>query len=99
MPLVRIPEPFDHPDWLYEIKHDGFRALAIIEGHRCRLVSRRGHTLARWDQVEDDAADRSKQIPSGFGHDRSYADWDPRGRSPVWANHVTNPEKGADHTR
>src|SRR4051794_2046721 len=28
MPLVRVPEPFDHPDWLYELKHDGFRALA-----------------------------------------------------------------------
>jgi bifunctional non-homologous end joining protein LigD len=56
MPLVRIPEPFDHPDWLYEIKHDGFRALAIIEGHRCRLISRRGHTLARWDQLTTEIA-------------------------------------------
>jgi len=28
------PDPFDHPDWLYEIKHDGFRALAINEGQR-----------------------------------------------------------------
>jgi bifunctional non-homologous end joining protein LigD len=27
-PLVRRPEPFSHPDWLYEIKYDGFRALA-----------------------------------------------------------------------
>jgi len=42
MPLVRILQAFDHPDWLYEIKHDGFRALAIIEGHHCRLVSGRG---------------------------------------------------------
>jgi len=29
MPLVRAPEAFDHPDWLFELKHDGFRALAI----------------------------------------------------------------------
>jgi ATP-dependent DNA ligase len=28
MRLLRIPEPFDHPDWLYEVKFDGFRALA-----------------------------------------------------------------------
>jgi bifunctional non-homologous end joining protein LigD len=56
MPLVRIPEPFDHPDWLYEIKHDGFRALAVIEGHHCRLVSRRGHVLARWDQLTTEIA-------------------------------------------
>jgi hypothetical protein len=27
MLLVRAPEPFDHPDWLFELKHDGFRAL------------------------------------------------------------------------
>jgi ATP-dependent DNA ligase len=33
MPLVRIAQPFDHPDWLFELKLDGFRALAHIEGH------------------------------------------------------------------
>ncbi|HMF97104.1 MAG TPA: hypothetical protein VKE96_22555 [Vicinamibacterales bacterium] len=49
MPLVSVPEPFDHPDWLYEMKHDGCRALAIVEGHECRLVSRRGHAFAKWD--------------------------------------------------
>jgi ATP-dependent DNA ligase len=32
MPLVRLPEPFDHPDWVFELKHDGFRAVAHIEG-------------------------------------------------------------------
>ena len=49
MPLVSIPEPFDHPEWLYEVKHDGFRALAIVEGHRCRLISRNGHVFSKWD--------------------------------------------------
>ena len=28
--LLRIPEPFDHRDWLYEVKFDGFRALAHV---------------------------------------------------------------------
>ena len=28
MRLLRITQPFDHPDWLYEVKFDGFRALA-----------------------------------------------------------------------
>ena len=45
MRLLRIPEPFDHPDWLFGLKLDGFRALAFIDGHRCRLVSRNGQTL------------------------------------------------------
>ena len=43
MPLKRHKEPFSHPDWLFEIKHDGFRALAFIDGGSCRLVSRNGN--------------------------------------------------------
>ena len=41
--LLRIPEPFDHPEWVFEPKMDGFRALAHIRGHHCQLVSRNGH--------------------------------------------------------
>jgi bifunctional non-homologous end joining protein LigD len=52
MPLVRIPEPFNHPDWLFEVKHDGFRALAHVEGHSCRLVSRNGHEFNKWDVLK-----------------------------------------------
>src|SRR4051794_27710037 len=43
MPLARLPEAFDHPDWLHEIKYDGFRALAYIENGTTRLVSRNGN--------------------------------------------------------
>jgi bifunctional non-homologous end joining protein LigD len=35
----RRPEPFSHQDWLFEIKYDGFRALAHIEYGRSKLVS------------------------------------------------------------
>ena len=46
----------DYPDvdaaWLFEVKHDGFRALAHVEGHRCWLVSRRGHVFTKWDGEE-----------------------------------------------
>ena len=42
MPLVERSEPFNHPEWIYEIKYDGFRALAYIDSSRCQLVSRRG---------------------------------------------------------
>jgi bifunctional non-homologous end joining protein LigD len=34
---------FDDPAWLFELKHDGFRALAGREGGTPRLVYRRGH--------------------------------------------------------
>src|SRR5436309_10236707 len=40
MPLARRAKPFNDPDWAFEIKWDGFRSLAYIEGDRCRLVSR-----------------------------------------------------------
>jgi bifunctional non-homologous end joining protein LigD len=43
MPLSRLAEPFNHPDWIFEIKWDGFRSLAFIENGRCRLVSRKGN--------------------------------------------------------
>ena len=37
--LGRRPAAFSHPDWLYEIKFDGFRGLAHIEHGRCKLAS------------------------------------------------------------
>jgi ATP-dependent DNA ligase len=39
MPLAQLREPFDHPDWTFEVKYDGFRALAYLEGGVVRLVS------------------------------------------------------------
>jgi bifunctional non-homologous end joining protein LigD len=56
MPLVRIPEAFDHADWLFEIKYDGFRALAYVDGHRCRLVSRNGHEFSKRDVLRTEIA-------------------------------------------
>jgi bifunctional non-homologous end joining protein LigD len=45
MPLGRARVPFSHSDWIYEIKWNGFRALAYVEGGVCRLVSRNGNTF------------------------------------------------------
>jgi len=38
---TRIAQPFDHLDWIFELKHDGFRALAYVEDGTCRLISRK----------------------------------------------------------
>ena len=43
MRLTRVRKPFDGPDWIFEVKHDGFRALAYLEHGACRLFSRNGH--------------------------------------------------------
>ena len=40
--LRRQALPFDDPDWVFELKHDGFRALAILEHGKARFVSRNG---------------------------------------------------------
>jgi bifunctional non-homologous end joining protein LigD len=49
--LVRAPDPFDHPDFLFELKQDGFRALAYIEGEHCELVSRRGNVYKTFPRL------------------------------------------------
>jgi len=36
------PFPPSGPDWLHEIKHDGYRMFAIRDGERVRLISRSG---------------------------------------------------------
>jgi len=51
MPLGRKPEPFDHPEWIYELKYDGFRALAVVEYGRCTLFSRNGHPFASFSDL------------------------------------------------
>ena len=56
MRLLRIPEPFDHPEFVYEPKIDGFRALAHVRGHRCELVSRNGHLFKSWPQLAEEIA-------------------------------------------
>ena len=35
-----VEEPFDHPDWIFEIKWDGYRALAEVRAEGVQLYSR-----------------------------------------------------------
>lgn len=46
-------EPFDHANWLFELKHDGFRAIAFIEDGHCRLISRNGCRFGDFSDLED----------------------------------------------
>jgi bifunctional non-homologous end joining protein LigD len=60
MPLRSSVEPFDDPGWIFELKYDGFRALACVEEGRCRLVSRNGNEFRSF-------ASLSQELGSGFG--------------------------------
>jgi bifunctional non-homologous end joining protein LigD len=56
MPLIRVPDAFDAPGWVSDLKHDGFRALAHITGHRCEFVSRRRHVYRQFPTLADELA-------------------------------------------
>src|SRR3954454_728050 len=51
MLVGRKAEAFSHPDWLFELKYDGFRALAFINDGVCRLVSRNGNTFKSFESL------------------------------------------------
>ncbi len=47
-------EPFDDPKWLFEIKWDGYRAVAFIEDGKLRLMSRTQNDLtAQFAELKD----------------------------------------------
>jgi bifunctional non-homologous end joining protein LigD len=51
IPLVSSAIPFNDPDWLFEIKYDGIRALAYVTGDECQLVSADRARLKGFDSV------------------------------------------------
>jgi bifunctional non-homologous end joining protein LigD len=51
MRLRLVREPFDHPDYIFELKHDGFRALAYIQNGECKLISRNENNL-RFNSIQ-----------------------------------------------
>jgi bifunctional non-homologous end joining protein LigD len=52
-----IDEAFDGEDWLFEIKWDGYRAIAFIEDGKARLVSRNQNDLTpRYPELKDMAS-------------------------------------------
>ena len=45
MLATSVDDPFDDPEWLFEIKWDGYRAVAFIADSKVRLVSRNQNDL------------------------------------------------------
>src|SRR5881409_4095365 len=57
MPLLKRAAPFDVPAWIFALKYDGFRALAIIEHGRAQLLSRNGHPFASFSTLAESISD------------------------------------------
>ena len=45
MLATSVEQPFDNPEWLFEIKWDGYRAVSFIQDGKVRLVSRNQNDL------------------------------------------------------
>jgi bifunctional non-homologous end joining protein LigD len=54
LPLKKIRSPFDDPEWLFELKYDGFRALAFVRHERVELISRSQRRFKRFARLERD---------------------------------------------
>jgi bifunctional non-homologous end joining protein LigD len=55
-PMLATPveKPFDDPEWLFEIKWDGYRAVAFVENGKVRLVSRNQNDLTgQYSELHD----------------------------------------------
>ena len=50
-PLVGLKLFIDHPNWLYELKHKGFRGMLYVDRDRAWLRSRKGNEMRRFDAV------------------------------------------------
>jgi bifunctional non-homologous end joining protein LigD len=48
-----VDTPFDDPDWLFENKWDGYRAIAVIDKHNTKLLSRNDVSFAKYYPIID----------------------------------------------
>lgn len=53
MKATLVREPFDDPGWLYEIKWDGYRALAVIADGHAELISRNNISFDQFHPIAD----------------------------------------------
>jgi bifunctional non-homologous end joining protein LigD len=74
--------PFDDPVWLFEPKYDGFRGLLYVSPGNCWFRSKRGNTMARFqdlaEQVRDELRVRSAIL------DGEIVSLDDEGRQIFW---------------
>jgi bifunctional non-homologous end joining protein LigD len=62
-----VAEPFTNPEWLFEVKWDGYRALAFIRDGAVRLVSRNQNDLtAQYPELRD--------LPASIGAESAIVD-------------------------
>ena len=68
LPLSRLFEPFDDLDWLNEIKHDAFRALAVMEQWPYVDMHRREFTLRHTKNGESRTLPMTPEVSGVYGN-------------------------------
>src|SRR3954466_9715102 len=69
------------PEWVHEIKHDGFRLVARKDGEKVRLWSRRGRQIGGAHVVANTGV-----VPSSW-HIADTGDYDANGKADIlWRN-------------
>ena len=49
--MTSLKEPIGHPNWVYELKHDGFRGILYVDRDQAWLVSRKGKKFRQFDPL------------------------------------------------
>ncbi|KPU43238.1 hypothetical protein OXPF_32520 [Oxobacter pfennigii] len=86
----KIPEG---EDWLYELKYDGYRIIAFVEGNGVRLMTRNGNDYARrFHDIASSLIDWAKD--KAIVLDGEIAVTDPAGKTDFQAlqNYMKNPK-------
>jgi ATP-dependent DNA ligase len=81
LPMLAVAaEPFDSPEYCFEIKYDGVRALAAVDEMGWRLWGReRADYTARYPEL-----DVSRRLPAGTLVDGELVVFDADGRPDLW---------------
>lgn len=53
MKATRVDKPFNEPGWVYEIKWDGYRALAMVQGGKAELLSGKNIVFDHFPQINN----------------------------------------------
>jgi len=53
MKATLVDAPFDDPGWIYEIKWDGYRAVAIVDAGTAKLISRNNLPFDQFSPIND----------------------------------------------
>jgi bifunctional non-homologous end joining protein LigD len=53
MKATLVDEPFDQPGWMYEIKWDGYRAIAILNDGKSIITSRNNLVFEQFQPIND----------------------------------------------